>query len=99
MPQEPPSYLELSLAISGDKQKGFIGQVGMKTEKHNCPFCTAALETTGAGYAAHVKKCRKARQWQRDYFLEKGKWPERKYNRTSFLAGGGGTRRSGRTIN
>ncbi len=80
----------------GDKQKGLGGHTTMKTETLNCPSCTATLVTTGAGYAAHVKKCRKARQWQRDYFLEKGKWPERKYNRTSFFAGGGGKRRGGR---
>lgn len=60
-----------------------------------CPTCEVELETTPAGFAAHQKTCRKARQWQRDYFRERGKWPSRKVNRSAFLAGGGG-RRAGR---
>jgi hypothetical protein len=51
--------------------------MGMKTEKYNCSTCEAELETTAAGIAAHRKKCAKARQWQRDYFREKGRWPNR----------------------
>lgn len=72
-----------------------MGHPPMKTETLNCPSCTATLETTGAGYAAHVKKCRKARQWQRDYFLNRGKWPVRRTTKSAFMAGGG-KRRGGR---
>jgi hypothetical protein len=65
---------------------------------HSCPHCTAELETNEAGLAGHLKKCRKARQWERDYYLERGKWPGRKVNKTNFCLGGG-SRRAGRDPN
>lgn len=68
----------------------------MDPETHTCTYCAAVLTTSEAGLAAHQKRCRDARQWQRDYFLERGKWPSRKVNRSSFLAGGHGGRRVGR---
>jgi hypothetical protein len=34
-----------------------------------------------AGFATHVRKCRTARPWQREFFIARGKWPSRKDKR------------------
>jgi hypothetical protein len=46
-----------------------------------CPHCKAELNMNPAGYASHVKKCKRARPWQRDYFVARGKWPSKKATR------------------
>lgn len=63
---------------------------------YTCPTCESDLDTNGAGISAHQRKCRKARQWQRDFFRERGKWPERKDKRI-VLSRNEGTHRAGRT--